>query len=141
LHIQSLNETEKKALEMLLDKVARKSITSIGAPNASSQRYAKPDMIQEAFQKEQSHNSSNQLQTVKFINLPYFALEKYSTLSMPTKSNLHPCRTILQSRFQSTTKERDMRQAVCTLSSTPTGFCFHTAQLWCVVYQSKCVIS
>lgn len=68
-----------------------------------------------------------------WICLPYFCLAEYSGVLSASRSGAHPMQTLLQARFSLVQKDRDLQQAVCNLLGTPPGFCFHIAQLWCLV--------
>jgi hypothetical protein len=72
-----------------------------------------------------------------FYSLPYFCLRKHMELNIPSHSNLQPTRTLLQARDPSTSKGRDLEQAVCYLSGTPSSHCFHLSTLWCLVIKDS----
>ena len=87
--------------------------------------------------KEISNDTLNTETWYFFFSLPYFCLSKYTELSISGHSNLQPTRTLLQSRDPSTSKGRDLEQAVCHLSGTLTNDCFHLTTLWCLVIKDS----
>ncbi|KAF1971018.1 hypothetical protein BU23DRAFT_198232 [Bimuria novae-zelandiae CBS 107.79] len=76
-----------------------------------------------------------------FYSLPYFCLNKYVELNVSSHSNLQPTRTLLQIRDPSTSKGREFEQAICQLSGTPSGHCFHLSTLWCLVIKDKYIMT
>ena len=64
--------------------------------------------------------------------LPYFSLEAYHDTN-EASSDSHPSRTLLQTRFSDTKRARDMQQAVCHLPNVKNDYCFHIAQVWCLI--------
>lgn len=45
----------------------------------------------------------------------------------------YPARTILQLRFPSESKERDMQQAITFAPETPKDFCYYAPQIWSLI--------
>src|SRR4051812_18898538 len=121
------------ALSKLLKRVQKQFVTALETKHNSHGKYMEPDFVQETILANNLPRSA-EAGTIKFFCIPYFSLENYAPLSLPEKSSLHPKRTILESHYYTTKKERDLRQAVCRLSTTPNGFCFHVSQLWCLVF-------
>lgn len=94
--------------------------------------YMVPSILQEPIPRE-PRDKSLKSGTIAWMCLPYFTLQKYlGTLSSLPYSS-HPMRTLLQTRFALTRKERDMQQAVCHLLGSPPEHCFHIAQMWCII--------
>ncbi|KAF2836198.1 hypothetical protein M501DRAFT_255269 [Patellaria atrata CBS 101060] len=60
---------------------------------------------------------------------------------LSAKSQIHPKRTLLQTRYPSARRERDMQQAVCKLPSTPKDHCFHVNQIWSLVLEDDLLIT
>jgi hypothetical protein len=87
--------------------------------------------------KEIPNETLNTENSYFFYSLPYFCLRKHMELSIPSHSNLQPTRTLLQTRDPSTSKGRDLEQAVCHLSGTPNSHCFHLSTLWCFVIKDS----
>jgi hypothetical protein len=87
--------------------------------------------------KEVPNEASKTESSYFFYSLPYFCLRKHMELSIPVHSNLQPTRTLLQTRDPSTSKGRDLEQAVCHLSGTPSNHCFYLSTLWCLVIKDS----
>jgi hypothetical protein len=68
-----------------------------------------------------------------FCSVPYTQLAQYSSLDKLSKPQLHPRRTLLQTKYPSTTMQRDLQQVVCNINGTPAGHCFHMPNLWCLI--------
>lgn len=69
--------------------------------------------------------------------IPYFCLDRYVGSGSGGRAASHPMRTLLQVRFSSVRKDRDMQQAVCQLLNTRRNadHCFHIAQIWCLLLE------
>ena len=72
--------------------------------------------------------------------LPYFCLVKYAGDLSAHKFGSHPMQTLLQVRFNSVKKERDMQQAICKIIGPASRSCFHIAQIWYIIVD-KCMYS
>jgi hypothetical protein len=93
-----------------------------------------PGFLQEGLSHEdRPKEKTSKPRSVTWMCLPYFFLNEYSGVLSASKPGAHPMRTLLQARFSLARKERDMQQAVCNIPGTPPNFCFHIAQLWCLV--------
>jgi hypothetical protein len=110
--------------------VKRHHVKTIQASDGKHVRYMAPKSRHDALVSE-GHVTSTQ--GVTWICLPYFSLEPYSGLLAPGTSKSFPTPTLLQAKFSTTTENRDMQQVVCQQKGVPQGFCFHVAQLWCLV--------
>lgn len=75
--------------------------------------------------------------SVKWVCIPYFALQPYSGLLSASSVNLFPSQSLLQSQYDRTPQQRDMDQAVSQLGNVNKGECFHIAQLWCLVLENS----
>lgn len=64
--------------------------------------------------------------------VPYVCLQKYAGDSAETLSSFPP-ETLMQAGSAGSTKSRDLKQAVCRMTTGPNKLCFHVAQLWVVV--------
>ena len=73
--------------------------------------------------------------------MPYFCLERYSGIQSASQSGQHPVRTLLQARFISVRKDRDMQQAVCQMPDTPKGHCMHIAQIWYLLLDDSLLVT
>ncbi len=94
-----------------------------------------PGIFQEPVPRDSLERTSKS-GTVTWMCLPYFCLQEYSSsLSTlpPTSHGAHPMRTLLQAHFALTPKRRDLQQAVRHVSDTPPEYCFHIAQVWCLL--------
>jgi hypothetical protein len=67
-----------------------------------------------------------------WLCIPFFLLQRYSSLSTDNPGAF-PVQTLMQAQFARNTYRRDMLQAVCQIENVPSDYCFHIAQLWCIV--------
>jgi hypothetical protein len=123
---------ERKGVSKLLARARRKLDKPMQTSNGTKVRFMVPHILEEPLSSATQSNGSK-VRTAMLLCLPYFCLERYSGYPVGSHPQSHPMRTLLQARFSLTQKERDMRQAVCHLPDTPEGYCFHIAQLWCIV--------
>ena len=91
-----------------------------------------------AVKKKPTSDAASQT-SVKWICLPYFALQQYSGLLTASDPGLFPPQTLLQAQYSGSTQQRDMEQAVCQLGASTKGECFHIDQLWCLVVGNSLV--
>lgn len=73
--------------------------------------------------------------------MPYYSLEKYMSPDLLPRPTSYPARTILQLRFPSESKERDMQQAITFAPETPKDFCYHAPQIWSLIVDESKLIT
>jgi len=95
-----------------------------------------PSVLHEPMLQEPQEKPLNS-GSVLWMCLLYFLLQKYSGSLSGLPSASHPMRTLLQTCFSLTKKERDVHQAVCQLIGSPPDHCFHIAQVWCLVVNDR----
>ncbi|RYO78437.1 hypothetical protein DL766_001500 [Monosporascus sp. MC13-8B] len=133
--VPDLTTAEQKGIRDLLARVQRKFVKTVQTANGRSVRHMEPACIQHVLPPNSTSKAPDfARRTVTWVCLPYFTLEKYSGLQGAAEnSSAFPIETLLQAKFSRAGRERDMRQAVCQSNQTPTGLCFHVAQIWCLV--------
>jgi hypothetical protein len=129
--ITGLTGSEKTLLQRLFSRVRRKFDKAFQTSGGTKASFMMPAVVTENIAGVQKAPMSRVEAT--WMCLPYFCLQKYSGASSGLHPSSHPIRTLLQARFSSVKKDRDMQQAVCRLPSTPSEHCFHIAQVWCIV--------
>ncbi|KAF3762955.1 putative Mg2+ transporter [Cryphonectria parasitica EP155] len=137
--IPDLTAAEEKGIRDLLARVQRKFVKTVQTANGNSVRHMEPTCIQHVLPPDGTSKApSVARRTVTWVCLPYFTLEKYSGLEgAPQNPAAFPIETLLQAKFSRAGRNRDMRQAVCQSKDTPTGLCFHVAQMWCLVLDNS----
>ncbi|KAF2188683.1 hypothetical protein K469DRAFT_703281 [Zopfia rhizophila CBS 207.26] len=133
-----LTDREKKDVRKLLERVRKKFECT--SPPGLKGKWMEPNLIQDAYYQT-THSKSHELRRILFLCVPYLSLEKYSPPSIPDKSVAHPVRSLLQSRYPSVGKDRDLQQAVCKLGSAQKGNCLHVSQLWCLIVGDRLLIT
>lgn len=117
----------------MIASIKRDHVKSI---QTSAGRYVgnlEPKFIQNRLPPSSNPNGQTLVpQTVTWVCLPYFTLERYSGLLAADNPRLFPIQTLLQAQFAGTTRERDLQQAVVQRKGSP-EVCFHIAQLWCLI--------
>ncbi|PGH07592.1 hypothetical protein AJ80_07981 [Polytolypa hystricis UAMH7299] len=126
----ALNGTEKTDVRRLLERIRKKFERPL--PQGLNGRYMEPNLAQDVYY-EDGDSKNCKSRRVLAMCIPFFSLEEYKARKLPDKSSGHPLRSLLQSRYSSIGKERDMQQVVCKLGSAPKGHCFHVSQMWCLV--------
>jgi len=129
--IAGLTGSEKTLLQRLFSRVRRKFDKTFQISGGTRASFMMPAVVTETMGGAQKTSMSKVEAT--WMCLPYFCLQKYSGASSGLHPSSHPIRTLLQARFASVKKDRDMQQAVCRLPGTPAEHCFHIAQVWCIV--------
>lgn len=137
--VPNLTSSEKKSLSILMNDVKLKYVKPIQFSESKTVRLMEPNIIQSTVPSPtgRTKDLSARPRTVTWICLPYFSLEKYSGLESDAS---FPVQTLLQAQFSRSGRTRDMQQAVCKNKLAPPGYCFHIAQVWCVVLDN-CKIS
>lgn len=130
--IPALTDAERAGLERVVTIVKRDHVKTIQVSNGRKARLMEPRLRHGQFGERHAEGSHN----VTWVSIPYFSLERQNGLMGPKQSAPFLTPTLLQSRFSRTTRSRDMEQAVCQLKGAPQGYCFHVAQLWCLVLDS-----
>lgn len=135
----NLTSSEKRSLSTLMNDVKLKYVKPIQISDSKTVRLMEPNIIQSTVPPPagSTKDLSARPRTVTWVSLPYFSLEKYSGLESDA---LFPIQTLLQAQFSRSGRGRDMQQAVCKNKLAPPGYCFHIAQIWCVVLDN-CKIS
>lgn len=115
---------------MLLDRVQRQFEKAL--PHGLEGKYMQPGLVHVQYFHDKHFKSQRRCQ-VTWLCIPFFCLETYLPPSLPEKPLGHPLPSLLQARYSSITRDRDMCQDVCELKSAPKGSCFHVSQLWCLL--------
>lgn len=102
-----------------------------------------PKFVQVPIPRESSstRDPGPSVRPVSWICLPYFVLERYSGLLSGSGPASFPPQTLLQAEYSRYAQDRDMLQAVCHHPNVPAGFCFHVAQLWCIVLDNSLLVT
>lgn len=99
-------------------------------------RYLEPNVTAHSFRNSDDASERSILAKERpalFFCMPYFGLAPYTTYVPSQTSTFYPLRTLLQSWHMSTSKKRDMQQAICDLQYPTKGYVFHVPQLWCLM--------
>ncbi len=132
--ITDLSDKEKSAISKLLTRAKKRYDKPLQTSRGMKSRYMLPSCLQEIIATEGRPKTSSRTRTASWICVPYFCLDNYSAPAASARPSSHPMRTLLQTRFSLTNKDRDMHQAVRLLPDPPAeNFCFHIAQVWFIV--------
>ncbi|KAH6661753.1 hypothetical protein B0J14DRAFT_571451 [Halenospora varia] len=131
----SLPEDQVQSVSHFLQRVRKELERSIRSHRGIIGHFMKSGLITKRIQAENSDGSLNR--TYVFCSIPYHQLAPYSPLGATSNARLHPVRTLLQSKYPSTTKQRDFEQAVRALSGTPSNHVFNTSNLWCLIINNS----
>jgi hypothetical protein len=131
--LPDLTEEETKDTIRLLQRGQRLAQKPFRTKDGHRGRVFGPQFLSKEMYDETLRTESSYF----FYSLPYFCLRKHMELNLPSHSTLQPTRTLLQVRDPSTSKGRDLEQAVCYLSGTPSSHCFHLSTLWCLVIKDS----
>jgi hypothetical protein len=115
--IPGLTDGEKSAISKAFTRVRRKYSKSFQTSGGTKVGLLQPGLYQHTGLAEPG-KGKQQTRTVTWMCFPYFCLQKYSGALVGLPPSSYPIRTLLQTRFSSVRKERDMRQAVCQLQDT-----------------------
>ena len=113
---------------------------ALDASIGSKIRFMEPGALNVEMAQEDGTDERQPSKRATWWCLPYFCLAKYAGDLSAHKPGSHPMQTLLQARFHSVKKDRDMQQAICKISGPASKSCFHIAQLWCIVID-KCTFS
>ncbi|CAD6445946.1 79cbdec4-4d36-4b36-bb97-543955684f77 [Sclerotinia trifoliorum] len=138
LNLDGLKEGERIGISKLLDRVKRRYDKTLQISGRAKVKRMIPKLLQEPL-RDEIPSASSKARKLTWICLPYFCLQKYAPSNVQPSS--HPPLTLLQTRQSMTPKERDLRQAVCHLSDTPAGSCFHIGQAWFLILDDSSIIS
>jgi hypothetical protein len=133
-----LPEDQIQSVSHFLQRVRTELERTIRTQYGTVGHFLKSDVIPKRSPTESSDGSLDR--SYIFCCMPYHQLAPYSPLGAIANSRLHPVRTLLQSKYPSTTKKRDFEQAVRSISGTPSNCVFHTSNLWClIINNSRCM--
>lgn len=135
-----LNDTERSAVARLRASVKQRCVGSTYNPNGQKVGYIEPKMVEISLEKPkytQMEKQDANTPMVKWICIPYFALQEYSGLSAGTSTATFPNQTLLQMQYSRIPQQRDLDQAICQLGIAEKDECFHISQLWCVVIDNS----
>ncbi|KAF7959341.1 hypothetical protein EAE96_000961 [Botrytis aclada] len=137
LNLDGLKEGERLGISRLLDLVKRRYHKTLQVSSRTKVGHIITRLLQESL-RDETPSTTFRPRKLTWLCLPYFSLQKYTS---NVKSSSHPPRTLLQTRQSMTTKERDLKQAVCHLPDTPAGSCFHIGQAWFLILDDSSIIS
>ncbi|RDA89977.1 hypothetical protein CP533_0853 [Ophiocordyceps camponoti-saundersi (nom. inval.)] len=135
-HRVRFSEDEKKATTKLQADVKRNAIKSRQNEGGKTVGLMEPLYCQIPL-----GNAKEEKQAARWICLPFFSLQPCSGLLSASSAVSFPPQTLLQSLYSRTPRQRDMRQAVCQLGMAPKGYCFHIAQVWCLVLDNSLLVT
>ncbi|KAL3418190.1 Mg2+ transporter [Phlyctema vagabunda] len=135
--IPGLNEDLKQDTIALLEQSRNHELpiyTSEGPRGKHFESFLDQELVARAKKKDTEKR-------IQLLCLPYFSLASYSGYNLPKMSTLHPTQTLLQYSSASTTRKRELDQAVCKLSHTTKGHCFHIPKIWCLILDSELLLT
>ncbi|KAI1465730.1 uncharacterized protein F4812DRAFT_110004 [Daldinia caldariorum] len=138
--IPAITDSERNGFAKLLAEVKKTSVKVRPTAKGNNVRHMDPKPIRVAIPPD-GRTKGQASRFVTWLCVPYFSLEKYSGLLSASTASSFPIETLLQSDYARTTQERDMQQAVCKNGEVPDGYCFHIAQLWCIVLDNTLLIT
>ncbi|RDW68486.1 hypothetical protein BP5796_09143 [Coleophoma crateriformis] len=141
-HVQrlpGLDEDYKQDIAALLERTREAHEQSILTSDGPRGKYLEACLDEEVILNK--HEKKNKAHTIRFLCLPYFFLAPYSGYTLPNTSSLHPMKTLLQYSSASTSKKRDLDQAVCRLEYTKKGNCYHVPQIWCLILDNDILLT
>lgn len=135
--LDGLGEDARQDVVTLLQDVRDKYEKSLRLPQGVRGKYLEPNVTDHPFLSKDTGPGQGQKteddRNAILLSIPYFCMAPYVTEYPSHIPNLHPMRTLLQSSYTSTPKERDLQQAVCNLGYPKQGHCFHVPQIWCLI--------
>ncbi|KAI1774117.1 hypothetical protein F4818DRAFT_420890 [Hypoxylon cercidicola] len=138
--IPAISDSERNGFAKLLTEVKRSSVKVRPTSNGNNVRHMDPRPVRVTIPPD-GRTKGQISRSLTWLCVPYFSLEKYSGLLSASTASSFPIETLLQSEYARTTKERDMQQAVSRNGEAPEGFCFHIAQVWCIVLDNSLLIT
>lgn len=130
-----LPEDQIQSVSHFLQRVRKELERTIRSQRGAMGNFMKSGLVTKRNPTENLDRGSER--TYVFCCIPYHQLASYSPLETTANSRLHPVRTLLQSKYPFTTKQRDFEQAVLSLSGTPSNHVFHTSNLWCLIVNNS----
>jgi hypothetical protein len=129
--VPGLPKDQDHSVSHFLQRVRKEIEKTIRSQRGTLGNFMKPGVMATRIPVETSHGTSDR--NYFFCSMPYHKLALYMPLGATASSRLHPARTLLQSKYASTTKKRDFEQAVCFLNGTPPNYFFQTSNLWFLI--------
>lgn len=129
-------EADRRGIGKLLADVKRNCISTKSPTKGVTVRYMEPGFLHTLLSPEDGRRDrgfSGVPRSAMWLCIPFFSLHKYSGLMSDPKMGGFPVQTLLQVQYARNTERRDKLQVVCQSGNTPSGHCFHIAQLWCIV--------
>lgn len=139
----TFNDAQRTAIAKLRADVQKGSVKARMNPKGARVGYVDPRIVEVPLErrKKKGNLSEEANKSVKWICLPYFALEPYSGLLAASSTSFFPPSTLLQGQYSRTGQQRDMDQAVAQLGCAPKGTCFHIEQLWCLILDNTFLVT
>ncbi|KAI1142915.1 hypothetical protein F5Y05DRAFT_408368 [Hypoxylon sp. FL0543] len=138
--IPAITDTERNGFAKLLAEVKKTSVKVRPTSKGNTVRHMDPKPIRVVIPPD-GRTKGQASRSLSWLPIPYFSLEKYSGLLSASTASSFPVETLMQWEYARTTQERDMQQAVCQNGEVPEGYCFHVAQLWCIVLDNSLLIT
>ncbi|KAI0843060.1 hypothetical protein F5Y06DRAFT_292046 [Hypoxylon sp. FL0890] len=138
--IPAITDAERNGFAKLLAEVKKTSVKIRPTSKGNTVRHMDPKPLRVTIPPD-GRTKGQTSRSLIWLCVPYFSLEKYSGLLSASTASSFPIETLLQSEYARTTQERDMQQAVCQNGEVPEGYCFHIAQLWCIVLDNSLLIT
>lgn len=138
-----ISDSDRHGLVKLLSDVKKYSIKATPTSQGTNVKHIDPGFLQVKLdpQGNPGIKGSSATRQATWLCIPYFSLQKYAGLLSEASSGSYPTRTLLQEQYSGVPRERDMQQAVCQSGHVPANFCFHVAQLWCIVVDDSLLIT
>ncbi|KAI2633689.1 hypothetical protein GGS26DRAFT_56879 [Hypomontagnella submonticulosa] len=138
--IPAITDTERNGFAKLIAEVKKNCVKVRPTTKGNHVKHMDPKPVRVAIPPD-GRTKDQTLRSLTWLCVPYFSLEKYSGLLSASTTSSFPVETLLQSEYARTTQERDMQQAVCQNGEAPDGYCFHIAQLWCIVLDNSLLVT
>jgi hypothetical protein len=130
-----LPEDQVQSVSHFLQRVRKELERAIRSQRGTIGHFMKSDLITKRIPAENSDGGLDR--TYVFCCIPYHQLAPYSPLGATSNARLHPVMTLLQSKYPSTSKQRDFEQAVRSVTGTPSNHVFNTSNLWCLIINNS----
>lgn len=137
--IQGIFETDRGKVVQLLQRIRSRQFEA----RLRSRRDSAGRMLQPCFLIDPTRNEKMGVGSAyTFLCIPFFRLQKVSTGHTFGKSPAYSTPALLQSRYPSTSTERELQQAVCRLPGNPKHHCFHVPTVWLLtIRDSECTFT
>lgn len=135
----SLSETDKKHVRDLLRR-AQKDYEK----QRQYGRDLEPVCVGDVDYTDDGPDHEKRTASACFFSLPFFSLQRYDVggiKSLPSGSDEHPTRPLVQMQTRSLSERRELAQAICQLPSTPKGQLLHVSQVWCLVVNDDTILT